>query len=178
VNAQRVRAQRFSGTVVVAVAALVATLGIAAYVVAVTAGDAGTARPPGSTPAPADGPDLATVTHPLRCQEVGTVVDREVRGDLTGDGIAEVVVAVRCDAGAGSPPNAVLLYGGGPDGAARLLSTLVPTDADVQVQRLALTGGEVEVTGLTYSSAQVPRCCPDEQFLRRWRWAGDRVVPA
>jgi hypothetical protein len=155
--------------------AVVAVVGIAAYVVVV-------ARDPGAPPpraaAPAEGPDLATVTHPLRCQEVGTVVDREVRGDLTGDGIAEAVVAVRCDAGAGSPPHTVLLYGSAPDGAARLLATLVSSDADVLVRRLSLAAGTVEVTGLTYSGSAVPRCCPDEPFVRRWRWAGDRVVPS
>lgn len=166
-----------------ALALLVAVLAcLVALAVWVATGRAAESPPAAATPAAPAGAnprvDLARVRFPLACGQVGTVADRSVAADLTGDGLAEVVVAVRCDAGAGSPPHTVLLYAPTSDPAApRLLATLVPAAADVLVERLSTTGDQVTVRGRTYSSSDLPRCCPDTAFERRWRYDGTQVTP-
>ena len=172
-----------TATSLVLVAAAAALLALAAYALT-RPGGAGDREARGAPSGPATpaasataAPDVSAVRHPVRCGDLGTVVERQASGDVTGDGVPEVAVAVRCDSGAGSPPHAVLLYGRGegPSGV-RLLATLVRTDAAVLVQSLVVRPRTVEVSGVTYSGGDVPRCCPDERFEARWRWDGTKMV--
>ncbi len=67
-----------------------------------------------------------------------------------------------CDSAAGSPPSGVYVVAR-PGGAAatRIAATLVPAGAEIEVRTLTQAAGTLQVTGVGYSAATVPRCCPD-----------------
>lgn len=87
----------------------------------------------------------------------------------------ETVVAARCDSGAGSPPSGVFVVDG-EGSAAKVVATLVRPSAQVQVTSLAATSDGIRATGLGYSSAEVPRCCPDRRLALVWRVDGNHLV--
>jgi hypothetical protein len=89
--------------------------------------------------------------------------------------VPAVVVAAHCASGAGSPPWGVYVVADAGSGL-RLTATLVAPRADVQVNQLTVTGSSVRVVGGTYSSAAVPRCCPDRAFSRSWTVTGGRLA--
>ncbi|MFE1578056.1 hypothetical protein [Streptomyces fradiae] len=141
------------------------------------------ARPATAADAPA--PDAATAAYPLDCAGVPTAVPRTAGGDLDGDGRPETVAAAHCRAGSGTPPYGLyVLTGarsdadGGADATegARVVATLVdPADA-LSIGDLAIRDGVVTATVLGYTSADVPRCCPDTQETVEWRWSGGRFL--
>jgi len=86
---------------------------------------------------------------------------------------AETIVAAHCESGAGSPPSGVYgVIGGG--ASASVVATLVPATAQVLVSALAVTSSRLELTGQGYSSANVPRCCPDRTV--RMAWTANRTT--
>jgi hypothetical protein len=86
-----------------------------------------------------------------------------------------VVVAAHCVSGAGSPPWGVYVLDDAGRGL-RVTATLVGPRVDLQVTALTATGSTVRVRGRTYSTADVPRCCPDLAFDRSWRVTAGHAV--
>ncbi|MEU6059492.1 hypothetical protein [Streptomyces sp. NPDC047097] len=131
-----------------------------------------TATPPARTPAPAaaPAPGAASVPYPLDCAGAPTTVVRRASGDLDGDRRPETVAEVRCAAGSGTPPSGLyVLAGDGKDGA-RVVATLVDPAERLSLGALGADGGAVTAVLLGYSSADVPRCCPDTRETVTWRW--------
>ncbi|QIB46765.1 hypothetical protein [Streptomyces aureoverticillatus] len=123
---------------------------------------------PRSAPAPA--PDPAAVTYPLECGPVKAVVAKKATGDLDGDGRPETVAAVHCQAGSGSPPDAVYVITRPREGKPRVVATLLDAKDRRTVGALAVRGGAVTATLLGYSSPDVPRYRPDLREEAKWRW--------
>ncbi|MBL1067384.1 hypothetical protein [Streptomyces sp. 7-21] len=149
----------------------------AAALVAVTA-VAALAGPSGASasPEPEPGPDPDQVSYPMDCGPLEPVVTDHASVDFDGDGRAETVAAVRCDAGSGTPPHGVYLLTHAAEGETpRVAETLVDPEEGMTVE--TLTAGESEVTLrlLGYSSADVPRCCPDMQREVAWVWQDGRL---
>jgi hypothetical protein len=78
------------------------------------------------------------------------------------------IVMVACTAGAGTPGRTVLVY----DQAnpAHLAQTLWTDDTSHVTDGLTIQGAQITLSGATYSSNDVPRCCPNGRFQARWRW--------
>ncbi|MGW2226690.1 hypothetical protein [Streptomyces formicae] len=120
--------------------------------------------------APAPAPDPAAVDFPLDCGPVKSVVKKKASGDLDGDGRPETVAVVHCEAGSGTPPDAVYVITRAGSGKPRVVATLVDPKERLNVSDLAVRGGAVTATLLGYSSPNVPRCCPDREDKAKWRW--------
>jgi hypothetical protein len=102
--------------------------------------------------------------------DIPVVVDeRRIDGRLA----AEVV---HCDAGAGSPPSMVVLLAADHAGRVRVEGIALEEKDQVQVSGLGLRSNVISAAGRTYSSDDVPRCCPDLQFARTWRWDGHTLT--
>lgn len=137
-----------------------------------------------ATTARADAPsiDLRTVSwsataFPLGCDDIGVdVLQVEYAEPSPGTQVAIVMVA--CSAGAGSPPRGVFVFdSAATDTAPHLLQTLSEDDATRLTGSIEVHGDAVDTSGSTYSSANVPRCCPDGTFTARWRWSEGSYVP-
>ncbi|MFJ2132344.1 hypothetical protein ACIQWV_25705 [Streptomyces sp. NPDC098085] len=126
--------------------------------------------------APVAAPDPERVAYPLECAGVGSVVAQQAPGDLDGDGRPETVAVVHCDAGSGTPPSGVYVLTRGSGAAPRIVATLVDPAQKMNVGDLAVRDGVVSATLFGYSSADVPRCCPDQQEKVTWRWKGGAFV--
>ncbi|GAA2980522.1 hypothetical protein [Streptomyces fulvorobeus] len=126
--------------------------------------------------APVAAPDAAAAAYPLDCGGAKNVVTHEAAGDLDGDGRPETVAVVRCDAGTGTPPSGVYVLTHGSGAAPTVVATLVDPARKLTVTDFSVRDGIVSATLLGYSSADVPRCCPDEQERAGWRWEGDAFV--
>ncbi|RSS81403.1 hypothetical protein [Streptomyces sp. WAC06614] len=154
----------------------------AAATAAVVAG-AGLLQPAPATGADAKGPvaqtaapDPAAAQYPLDCHGNPTTVTASATGDLDGDRRPETVVAVRCEAGSGTPPHAVYVLAqdraaGSPP---RVVATLVDTADRQTVEDLTVRGTVVTATLHGYSAPSVPRCCPDRHRAASWRWTGGK----
>jgi hypothetical protein len=154
-----------TATAVAAVVALSAVLQPDAATAAQAAG-AGTK----SAPAGLTAPDPAHVAFPLECGPVKAVVKKKASGDLDGDGRPETVAVVHCDAPMGTPPDGVYVLTRASDGRPRVVATLADPRDGTTVGDFAVRGGAVTATLLGYSSADVPRCCPDVRSDVKWRW--------
>lgn len=137
--------------------------------------------PPAALPSPAVSPaELAGALRPaLDCPaDVGIVLESRAAAPAALDEPA-VVVAGRCDAGAGNPPSGVFLVAAH-GGAARVAETLVSDTADLVLPTVSVTPEAVTVVASGFSSADVPRCCPDRAVVRRWQVVDGalRPVPA
>ncbi|MCU0264538.1 MAG: hypothetical protein MUC45_00250 [Actinomycetia bacterium] len=148
--------------------------------VAVVAMLVGPAR--GGTPEPAgrptlSGAELSAVLAPaLDCpDDLGVVVDAQEPAPRTLDDPA-LLVAARCDAGAGNPPSGVFLVRAG-DAGAQLAATLVPDTLDLVLPHLAVTDDAVTVTADGFSAPDVPRCCPDRTVVRTWAVGDGTLEP-
>ncbi|WP_369198165.1 hypothetical protein [Streptomyces djakartensis] len=131
----------------------------------------------GSTPVHAGPPDPAAVAYPLECGPVKAVVRKKASGDLDGDGRPETVAVVHCDSPMGTPPDGVyVLTRDAESGRPRLVATLLDPEDGTTVGDFAVRGGAVTATLLGYSSADVPRCCPDEKSDAKWRWRDGTFV--
>ncbi|MER6240621.1 MULTISPECIES: hypothetical protein [Streptomyces] len=126
--------------------------------------------------APAAAPDPAGVDFPLDCSGAGQTVTHRAPGDLDGDGRPETVAVVRCDAGSGTPPSGVYVLTRTSGAAPRVVATLVDPAEKLTVTDFAVRDGRVSATLLGYSSAAVPRCCPDEEESAVWQWKGNAFV--
>ncbi|MFD6281861.1 hypothetical protein ACFWFI_40840 [Streptomyces sp. NPDC060209] len=126
--------------------------------------------------APAAAPDPARVTFPLDCGPVGQAVAQSAPGDLDGDGGPETVAVVRCAAGSGTPPSGVYVVTQRNGAAPRVVATLVDPAQKLGVTDFTVRDGRVSATLLGYSSADVPRCCPDELESASWQWKGNAFI--
>ncbi|MEU9362096.1 hypothetical protein AB0D35_28920 [Streptomyces sp. NPDC048301] len=124
----------------------------------------------------ASAPDPSDVVFPLDCGASGQTVADSAPGDLDGDGGPETVAVVRCDAGSGTPPSGIYVLTQASGAAARVVATLVDPAQKLTVTDLAVHDGRVSATLLGYSSADVPRCCPDELEKPVWQWKGNAFV--
>ncbi|MFE3098613.1 hypothetical protein ACFXG1_32935 [Streptomyces sp. NPDC059248] len=121
-------------------------------------------------------PDPATVRLPLECGTAAYTVTRKAVGDLDGDGGPETIVAGRCAAGSGTPPEGIYVLARTRDGGPRVVATLVAPADRLTVGALAVTGRAVTATLYGYSSPEVPVCCPDEKERVSWRWEGGKFL--
>jgi hypothetical protein len=182
-------ARRLPSRTVSAALVVAALAGLGAWLTASRSGGSGAGRaasppgtgltgpsaaPPAGTPLPT-APEFARVdwsrvTYPLACGGIPTTVVAVSGGDVGADGVPDAAVAVRCDAGAGSPPTELYVYAppGAGDSSPRRLATLVEQTDDVLLTTVAVDASGVRATGYAYSSARVPRCCPDERVDVRW----------
>ncbi|AIR97380.1 hypothetical protein [Streptomyces glaucescens] len=129
-----------------------------------------------SAPAAA-APATDGVAFPLECGPVEAVVERKASGDLDGDGRAETVAVVHCDAGISTPPDGVYVLTRGADGArVRVVATLVDPEDRHTVEDFAVGEGAVTATLLGYSSVDVPTCCPDTEERVKWHWKNGAFV--
>ncbi|MGW0612538.1 hypothetical protein [Streptomyces sp. NPDC002788] len=129
-----------------------------------------------SAPANAAPPDPAALTFPIECGPVNAVVRKKASGDLDGDGRPETVAVVHCDSPMGTPPDGVYVLTRGGDGKPRVVATLLDPKDGTTVSDFAVHDGAVTATLLGYSSADVPRCCPDEESDVKWRWRNGAFV--
>ncbi|MFY1676191.1 MULTISPECIES: hypothetical protein [unclassified Streptomyces] len=123
----------------------------------------------------AGAPDPAAVDFPLDCGPVEVAVVRKAVGDIDGDGHPETAAVVHCDAPMGTPPQGLYVLAEGAGGP-RTVATLVDPAELRTVSELTIRGGDVTATLLGYSSADVPRCCPDTEDELNWRWEGGAFV--
>lgn len=124
----------------------------------------------------AEAPDPADAVFPLDCGTAGYTVAEQAAGDLDGDNRPEAVAVVHCAAGSGTPPSGVYVLTQGSGAAPRVVATLVDPARKVTVTDFAVRDGLVSATLLGYSSADVPRCCPDEQESATWQWKGNAFI--
>ncbi|MFF2135847.1 hypothetical protein [Streptomyces sp. NPDC058193] len=129
----------------------------------------------GGAPA-ATAPDPAGVTFPLDCGAAGRTVADSAQGDLDGDGGPETVAVVRCAAGSGTPPSGIYVVTRRSGVAPRVVATLVDPAQKLSVTGLTVRDGKISATLLGYSSADVPRCCPDELENAAWQWKGNAFI--
>ncbi|MGW0366776.1 hypothetical protein [Streptomyces sp. NPDC002990] len=159
-------------------AAVIATAGLVQPATGVSAqASTETVAAPASGPqAAASSPDTTGFTYPLDCKGAPQAATATAHGDLDGDARPETVVAVRCQAGSGTPPHALYVLTRDRTEAAppRLVATLLDTTARQTVTDLTVRDGAVTATLLGYSAPEVPRCCPDRQQLAKWRWSGGK----
>ncbi|GGX10069.1 hypothetical protein [Streptomyces lomondensis] len=130
-----------------------------------------------SAPATVAAPDPAAVEFPIECGPVQAVVKKKASGDLDGDGRPETVAVVHCDSPMGTPPDGVyVLTRGGDGGKPRVVATLLDPKEGTTVGDFAVRDGAVTATLFGYSSADVPRCCPDVRSDVKWRWQNGAFV--
>jgi hypothetical protein len=122
--------------------------------------------------------DWASVHYPIDCGVGwGTKLLKVVMAAPDAAHRLAVVMAA-CDAGAGSPPRSIFVYDRADSAAIPHLSqTLAQDDPQHITGTLDATGANITTTGGTYSSTNLPRCCPDGTFTSRWTWNGHTYVP-
>jgi hypothetical protein len=143
------------------------------------------AHPTAAAPAPAGSgapealaagaaaPDAAKAALPLDCGPLPATVTVGFAADL-GDGTPATVAAAHCAAGAGAAPDGVFVITAGPGGTPQVHDVLLDWHQDYTVTRLALRAdGTVTAQARGYSSADVPRCCPDLTVELDWTRHGD-----
>jgi hypothetical protein len=125
--------------------------------------------------------DWASVRYPMACAGGKVRVLATELADVTGDKAPDATVLARCATGT-HQPTGVFVFGAAPATAGRkapaprLLATLLRPAAGVFGDHLAVTASEIRVTGFSYSSAGVPRCCPDQMVEKCWHWDGTRFT--
>lgn len=130
-----------------------------------------------SAPAHVAAPDPAAVDFPIECGPVKAVVQKKASGDLDGDGTPETVAVVHCDSPMGTPPDGVyVLTRAGDGGKPRVVATLLDPKDGTTVGDFGVSDGAVTATLFGYSSADVPRCCPDVRSDVKWRWQNGAFV--
>lgn len=133
-------------------------------------------------PAALTPPDPARVDFPLECGPVKAIVVKKATGDLDGDASPETVVVVHCDAPMGTPPDGIYVLTHGTEPATpRIVATLIDPKDSTTVSDVAVRDGAVVADLLSYSSDDVPRCCPDVKNSAKWQWknaAFVRTTPA
>jgi hypothetical protein len=161
--------------------ALTAVLGAAAVIQPPGAVAGQPATPPSES---AEGPEAARARYPVDCgPRVEPAVDvlDTASADFDDDGRAETVALVRCDTPTGTPPSGifVLTHPVDPDGRPRVVETLLSPEEGMSTQDFTVRergDRAIAVTLLGYSSAEVPRCCPDQQREVTWEWRDGRFV--
>lgn len=142
-----------------------------------TTSTAASAPRAGGLPA-AKAPDPRAADYPMDCGRAEPDIIDRASADLDGDGRPETAVVVRCRTAFGTPPSGVyVLSQPARAGAApRVVATFVDPKEGMSVSGFAVRGKTVSATLLGYSSAKVPRCCPDQQRKVNWQWRDGRFV--
>ncbi|WP_052707413.1 hypothetical protein [Streptomyces rubellomurinus] len=121
---------------------------------------------------PSAAPDPAKAQLPLDCGPFPVKTVLAVPATLA-DGRPATVVAARCDAVNGTPPDAVYLLGFGADHRPAVLATLLSERENLTVGRLALrSDGAITGHAQGYSSEDVPRFSPDISLDLTWKQKG------
>jgi hypothetical protein len=144
--------------------------GVVAGALAVAPADAGTltANGPHSVPA-AQAPNPAGLALPLACDGLPDRITQRFSADTTGRGDIVTVVAARCAAPNGTPPDGLFVLRFGPDGKARIAATLIKPSQNLTVRTAAIRAdGSIHADVDGYSSADVPRCCADLHDADTW----------
>ncbi|MFC1443634.1 hypothetical protein ABUW04_35910 [Streptacidiphilus sp. N1-10] len=144
--------------------------GVVAAAVAVSPADAGTvtADGPHSVPA-AQAPNPAGIALPLDCDGLPDRITQRFSADTTGHGTVVTVVAARCAAPNGTPPDGLYVLGFGPDGRPRITATLIRPTQNLTVRSAGIRAdGSIHATVDGYSSEDVPRCCADLHDTDTW----------
>ncbi|HEX3826467.1 MAG TPA: hypothetical protein VHV82_04260 [Sporichthyaceae bacterium] len=149
-------------------------IGVAASVVGLLAG-CGAARSTVAAAAPLPDDLLGLLTGQADCGGAKLVLVRQHSWDFTGDGVADALVAVRCDTGAGSPPSAVFAVAAGGGGPRIVGELLRPADDEV-VSELSGQGAQAVITAFAFGP-NAPRCCPDLVAVHRYQWNGAGFDP-
>ncbi|RLU92170.1 hypothetical protein CTZ27_20140 [Streptomyces griseocarneus] len=128
--------------------------------------------------ATAPAPDPRAARYPFDCGASTVQVVRRATADLDHDGRAETAAVVRCASSGGTPPSGLYILGPGAAGERRprILATLVDPAEKMTVGAFRVTGDVVSATLFGYSSANVPRCCPDRSRNVEWRWRDGKFV--
>jgi hypothetical protein len=140
---------------------------------------------PPTTAHPAAGVPLQTVDWAkvvvLDCgsaggRPIGTVL-MQVAYPEPAPGTTVAVVMARCDASAGSPPTSLFVYDhASSTTSAHLLQVLMDGRRGSSQTAIAkdfkVAGSTLIVDVYGYSSADVPRCCPDRHYTETWVWQG------
>jgi hypothetical protein len=148
-------------------------IGVAALALALLVGCGAKAAAPAGESLPDD--LLPLLAGQVDCGGAKLVTVRQHTWDFTGDGVPDALIAVRCEAGAGSPPSAVFAVAAGAARPSIAGELLRPADNEV-VADLSGQGGEAVVTTFAFGPG-APRCCPDLQAVRRYRWNGHGFDP-
>lgn len=156
-------------------------------------------EPPGATASPAGGPaegpsagsapgagapDPAAARYPVDCggrSEAAVDVLDEGSADFDGDERAETVAMVRCHSATGTPPSGIFVLAHAAENGAppRVVETLLSPGEGMNAQDFtvgARGARTVTATLLGYSSADVPRCCPDRQRKVKWEWRDGKFL--
>ncbi|WP_107424934.1 hypothetical protein [Streptomyces antioxidans] len=143
-----------------------------------TTSTAASAPGTGRLPA-AEAPDPRAADYPMKCGRTRPDVIDRGSADLDGDGRPETVAVVRCATAFGTPPSGVYVLSqpAGHAGAEpRVVATFVDPKEGMSISDFAVRGKKVSATLLGYSSAKVPRCCPDLQRKVNWQWRDGKFV--
>ncbi|NEW70974.1 hypothetical protein G4H13_11285 [Streptomyces rapamycinicus] len=139
-----------------------------------------TASAPGTGGLPAaKAPDPRAADYPMNCGRARPDVIDRGSADLDGDGRPETVAVVRCPTAFGTPPSGVYVLSrptGHAGAAPRVVATFVDPKEGMSISDFAVRGKKVSATLLGYSSAKVPRCCPDLQRKVNWQWRDGKFV--
>jgi hypothetical protein len=145
---------------------------------------------PSPSPSPSPEPRLAdgidtvdwVALASLDCGDIGLGAELSqppTTGDLTGDGVTDVVVSVQCATGTGGAPAQVQAYDGTtPLAAPAPLAILIPApsperrrDEGVLLDAIAILPPDVVVTGYRYGPDD-PNACPSLAVEQRSTWTG------
>ncbi|WP_052434373.1 hypothetical protein [Streptacidiphilus melanogenes] len=133
------------------------------------AGQPGAAHPLAGGAA-ATAPDPAKAKLPIDCGPLPVHVDQHFSAALPGAGAPVTVVAARCDAGAGSPPDGLYVLEAGQAAPIQLLDPA----KRMTVRSVAMrSDGSIHAVVIGYSSASVPDCCPDLSETLNWTLGAD-----
>jgi len=116
--------------------------------------------------------DWRSLDYPVDCggQTVGEAL--AYVEPVPGKNVA--VVAVSCQAVAGSPPSAVLVYEHAEAAdKATPSATLLEYNDNWTPLRTNASGSELTIVVSGYSSHDVAQCCPDMEVELVWAWSGD-----
>lgn len=156
-----------------------AALAAAVAAAALLRPSAAAASAAGGPAGPAFGaPDAAAAHYPMDCAGGPAVIVARAAADLDGDGRPDTAVVARCASQAGTPPSGiyVLTPGATPGARPRVTATLLSPSANLTATDLQIHGRTISATLWGYSSASVPRCCPDLRRSFSWNWRDGRFA--
>ncbi|WP_157597370.1 hypothetical protein [Streptacidiphilus rugosus] len=148
------------------VAAVVGTVLVVGPAGASQQAASGSAHPLGASAAP----DPAKATLPLDCAGQPVRIDQHFGATLPGSGTPVTVVAARCDAGGGTPPDGLFVLKAG---AAQAVSLLDPAKGLTVASMAMRSDGSIHAVVSGYSSNAVPNCCPDVHETLDWSFGAD-----
>ncbi|GLW31588.1 hypothetical protein [Actinoplanes regularis] len=129
-------------------------------------------------PAPEiDGDDWIPALEPCRSKEQKVEVEKIVTGDLTGDGVDDVVVSRSCTAITSYYPSTVEIF----DGAAgsrhpKRIASLLGGDLDMpSVRSVRLSGRTLTITAHGVGK-KAPTACPNLKLTYDYKYSGGKVT--